>query len=191
MPSARLRTVTIALHVRHVRKASLTRLTITKSSCDGQPPNVSQCDVDAMTATRSARRTAHLPARRAGSGLLAILLAAGLAGVTFELSDEGAELTQARTKDGRGPGFTYAQDTHITGPTAVIVTSIERGSLAEQHDIRAGDIIDQIDGRPVISAARLEDALLHAPSAGISLRLRRDGRYIERTLPAGALAGKP
>ena len=123
--------------------------------------------------------------------MLAILLAMGLAGVAFEFSDEGVELTKARTEDGRGPGFTFAPDAQVAGRTAVLVTSIERGGLAQQYDIRAGDIIDRINGHPVTSADQLEDAIRHAASTGMSLSLRRDGRNLERTLPARVLTDKP
>lgn len=143
-----------------------------------------------MVASTSSRPIGRFASRRTGNAILGFLLAAGLAGVAIELGDESSEVALATSRNGRGPGFTYAGETAFARKGALIVTSIERGGQAERSDIRIGDIIDRINGQPVTSAAGFADAIGATDGQEISLRLRRGGSIIVRTLPATALAGK-
>lgn len=64
---------------------------------------------------------------------------------------------------------------------AVVVTNVEVGSPAWLAGVRAGDVIDEVDGRPVPTVVELADQIARRGPAGDSMRWRvsrgREGAY--------------
>ncbi|NET31630.1 MAG: PDZ domain-containing protein [Cyanothece sp. SIO1E1] len=70
----------------------------------------------------------------------------------------------------------------------VVILGIVRGSPAESAGLRAGDVIRQIDGRPVASAEEVQRAVQNS-SVGSTLKLdvSRSGRPLELSVRPGPL----
>ncbi len=79
----------------------------------------------------------------------------------------------ARHRKGGGLGLRVANATD--GPGAY-VGSVREGSHAEKAGIQAGDVVEELSGRPVASAADLEQvAARRAPGMPTSATIRRAG----------------
>jgi serine protease Do len=61
----------------------------------------------------------------------------------------------------------------------VIVSDVAPGGPAERAGVRANDLVDSVDGRPVDTLAALATGMyLHAPGSSVKLGVRRDGRSL-------------
>jgi hypothetical protein len=69
------------------------------------------------------------------------------------------------------------------------VIRVEPGSLAEQAGFRAGDVLEQCNGQPLLSMADVQWVLHHVPAGGgkVTAKVRRDAQTSEIALdlPAG------
>ncbi len=83
----------------------------------------------------------------------------------------------------RLPGLTY-EVASADHPLALIVTSIEEKGVAARADIVPGDIIDQIDGRPINATGDVKAALQRDRTSGLLLRIRHAGKNSYKRLPA-------
>ena len=68
----------------------------------------------------------------------------------------------------------------------LVITSLGRNGPAERTGIKAGDVIQRIDGVPVGSVRDAADALQEAPDV-IGLTLNRRGHYANVKMPTRAL----
>ncbi len=67
------------------------------------------------------------------------------------------------------------------------ITGVTPDSGAQKAGLRKGDLLVALDGRPISSYGQLRIALLeHHPGDRVKVKLRRDGRLLERTLVLGA-----
>jgi len=65
--------------------------------------------------------------------------------------------------------------TRVNGNEGIMVHSVVAGSVAEQNDIRAGDVILQIDGTPITEFEDIGDALNANPETPKTIVLRSAG----------------
>ncbi|MBX9663877.1 PDZ domain-containing protein [Novosphingobium sp.] len=96
----------------------------------------------------------------------------GLAGLTFEAASEG-------------PGDAVGGD-RGKASSRLIVTSVKSGGPAEAAGIRAGDVIEQIDGVEIHSVGDVDRALTPNPARPVHLQLGRPGILLEAELPNGS-----
>ena len=83
------------------------------------------------------------------------------------------------------PGLTYeAERPAPHAPLALVVTSVQDGSAAAKADIAAGDIIDGIDGRPIVSVSSVARAVRGDAHKGVLLHIRHAGESRYKHLPA-------
>lgn len=69
------------------------------------------------------------------------------------------------------------------GPGGAEVGTVHPGSPGERVGLRPGDVVAEMDGRPIRSAADLEAALAAlAPGQTVALEIRRDGRPVRLRL---------
>ena len=74
-----------------------------------------------------------------------------------------------------------AESLGVTGERGVAVSGIFRGSPAAAAGIRRGDVIEQIDGVPVLSAYQTMQQIAELPPGKqIRIRLSRSGKTLER-----------
>ena len=68
-------------------------------------------------------------------------------------------------------------------PGGAEIGAVHPGSTAERAGLRAGDVVEQVDGRPVRSAADLEGLAQHlGAGASLVLQVRRDGERLHLRL---------
>jgi S1-C subfamily serine protease len=64
-----------------------------------------------------------------------------------------------------------------------MVAAVERGSVAERGGLRIGDVVLQVNDRPVVTRDAAREALAEAsPERGLTLVLRREADRITLTL---------
>lgn len=83
-------------------------------------------------------------------------------------------------------GDQLAEYFDLSSGDGVLVTSVEKGSAAEDGGLRAGDLLLQIDGKPIRGGTELRRAVRKADAgAALQFSLRRKGRSMELevTLP--------
>ena len=74
-------------------------------------------------------------------------------------------------------------DSENQARAAAAVAGVLRGSRAEQGGLRIGDVIEEVNGRPVISRQSVRDALLEAGlDKPLRLSVRRQGDRVDLTL---------
>lgn len=76
---------------------------------------------------------------------------------------------------------------HLGVSKGVIVTDVAENSIASDQDIERGDVITEVDGKPVTNVQSFKDALTKSdPRRGILLYLDRKGNKTFAVLKAGA-----
>jgi len=71
-------------------------------------------------------------------------------------------------------------------PGGAEVGMVHSGSPAEQAGVRVGDVIVELNGRPVSSAADLEAALATlTPEGTVAVQVRRNGKQTRLRMPLG------
>ena len=79
-----------------------------------------------------------------------------------------------------------AERLHLTSIPGVIVTSVDDNSIASQQQIERGDIITEVDGKPVNDVKSFREALSKSdPKRGVLLYLDRKGNKTFAVLKAG------
>jgi S1-C subfamily serine protease len=74
-----------------------------------------------------------------------------------------------------------AKEAQIDG--GLVVTQVEAESLAGVRGVQVGDIITEINHRPVVSDVQVVDAIRNAnPARGVVLNFTRDGKSDYRIL---------
>ncbi len=83
----------------------------------------------------------------------------------------------------RGLPLADAQALGLGKRSAVLVTWVTEGGAAASAGLRSGDIVLAADGRDLRDAAEREERVLTlAPGTPLSLRVWRDGQYLDMTL---------
>jgi len=83
------------------------------------------------------------------------------------------------------PGLTYEPERPAPrAPIALVVTSVQDGSPAAKADIAAGDVIDRIDGKPIVSVSAVAHAVKSDAAKGVELHIRHAGKSRYKHLPA-------
>jgi len=74
-----------------------------------------------------------------------------------------------------------AKSLGLDKPTGAMIQSIVPGGAASKEDIKPGDVILKVDGKPVTSANSLQE-IIATKTAGttVTLTLFRNGKEIER-----------
>ncbi|HEY3654093.1 MAG TPA: Do family serine endopeptidase [Steroidobacteraceae bacterium] len=71
-------------------------------------------------------------------------------------------------------------------PNGALIAKVEPGSAAAQAGLRVGDVILQLDGRPIIDAGQLSARVgAHAPRDKATLEIWRDGKALIVTVTIG------
>lgn len=96
-----------------------------------------------------------------------------LAGLTFEADSSGA--------GGAGAG-----ERERAKGVRLIVTSVKNGGPAEAAGIRAGDVIERIDGMEIHSVRDVDRALSPHPVQPVHVQLGRPGMALNAQLPSGS-----
>jgi S1-C subfamily serine protease len=105
-------------------------------------------------------------------------------GVGFAISSNVAKAELADLERGQAPAHAYlgvetAPGAGVDGGRGVVVVSVQPGGPAAKAGVRAGDIIDAIDGKPLRGVVDLNATVsAHRPGQAISLTMRRDGRRL-------------
>lgn len=104
-------------------------------------------------------------------------------GVGFAIPIDVAASVADALVEGRKPrvGFLGVIGTEpATGPAGALITSVQRGTPAEQAGLRRGDLVVEVDGRRVESMAELASVIrLAGPGSRVTLEVIRDGDRIE------------
>jgi serine protease DegQ len=75
----------------------------------------------------------------------------------------------------------------VTPDIAAIIASVEKGSPAEKAGLRAGDVIIEMDGRPVSSASDVNNRIgLREDGSSVSIAFLRQGKRQTLTLAIAA-----
>ncbi len=79
----------------------------------------------------------------------------------------------------------------LDAPEGALVSSVEKGSAADKAGLQTGDVIRQVNGKPVVSSADLPAAIaLAAPGDRVSLEVWRQGGNRTLTATLGSLTDK-
>lgn len=71
--------------------------------------------------------------------------------------------------------------TGLSKPQGVIVTNVEKGSIADQMQVHAGDIIQQVNGADVNDPAAIAQVIRSGEAK--NLRVWRKGRTLDLSIP--------
>jgi serine protease Do len=83
-----------------------------------------------------------------------------------------------------------ARELSLGTAQGVVVTSVESGSAAERAGIRRGDVIREVERKPIKTVADFERATATPPAdRPLTVRLERDGASLYVALPAAKSAG--
>jgi S1-C subfamily serine protease len=75
---------------------------------------------------------------------------------------------------------------HLGVAQGVIVTEVAENSIASEQDIERGDVITEVDGKPVTNVQTFREALTKSdPRRGVLLYLDRKGNKTFAVLKAG------
>jgi C-terminal processing protease CtpA/Prc len=109
------------------------------------------------------RRVIRIPRAAVALALAALLLAGGAYAVS-SLSDAGSSAGQSSQTGWLGVKL-------LTGPSGAVVASVAPGSPAQAAGLRAGDVITQVEDRPVVSPVNVLNAV-QALGPGETLQLQ-------------------
>jgi len=71
-------------------------------------------------------------------------------------------------------------------PGGAEVGGVRPGSPAEQAGVRVGDVVIEMNGKPIGSAAELETALASlTPEGTVAVQVRRNGKQVRLRMPLG------
>lgn len=82
----------------------------------------------------------------------------------------------------------FAEEKNLKTQDGVYIQSIIEGSSAEDADLKAGDVITQIDGKDVFEVPILQEKIARTrPGETVSLTINRDGKILHKDVVLKAL----
>ncbi|WP_309681742.1 Do family serine endopeptidase [Polaromonas sp.] len=85
----------------------------------------------------------------------------------------------------------FANSFKLDKPEGALVSTVEKGSPADQAGLQAGDVIRQVDGRPIVSSGDLPAVIaMAAPGDTVKLEVWRQGASRELTARLGNAGDK-
>jgi serine protease Do len=75
----------------------------------------------------------------------------------------------------------------LDSPTGALIANVQKGSAADKAGLRSGDIVQAIDGRPIVSSGDLSAVIsLASPGQRVKLDIWRDGKPEQVTATLGS-----
>jgi C-terminal processing protease CtpA/Prc len=148
----------------------------------GEPLQVAP-SLEKPTAPPSPRARPRRPTRFPRAAMLLALAALALVGGAYAASsllDAGSSTAQSTQTGWLGVKL-------LTGPSGAVVASVTPGSPAQAAGLRAGDVITQVEDRPVVSPVNVVNAVQAlGPGETLQLQLQRGPMAFTANVTLGA-----